>query len=340
MTSETDNPTWVQLLPGMVDYRWFAIKVAGAVLGFTVLGILLIPKNYESAMTLTAASQGSGADSRLVGLAAQFGLGDALGGRGSGTTNIEVIGQIVASPNLYLRLLDDTIAVADPAGPKTVYSLITRPAPGSGPITPLKRYKAAKKVLGRVAVAKNKLANNVTITVKTRWPALSQHVANAILSELNQALVRVGRMQAVSETDFISKRIATQERVLRDAESALGAFVRANREYRNSPTLTFEQERLQRAVTLKQQVLTGLLQSREDAQLRAIRDTPVLVAISPPQLPVEPAPRGRLIILLFGLILAPALAVFSAYARVMLREFRARNPQLWQALASPRRPVS
>jgi uncharacterized protein involved in exopolysaccharide biosynthesis len=71
---------------------------------------------------------------------------------------------------------------------------------------------------------------------------------------------------------------------------------------------------LQRAVTLQQDVVAGLEQHYQEARIREVRDTPVITIIEAPSLAVQPEPRGRLFILLAGLLAGTALGVLTALA--------------------------
>ena len=86
-----------------------------------------------------------------------------------------------------------------------------------------------------------------------------------------------------------------------------------NRQFTSSPDLTFQRDRLQRDVTLKQQVFTSLTQSYEEVRIREVRDTPVITVIETPSVPTLPEPRGRLVRVLFGLIFGALFGAFIAF---------------------------
>lgn len=74
----------------------------------------------------------------------------------------------------------------------------------------------------------------------------------------------------------------------------MGGFLSTNRQIGTSSELSFERERFQRDLTLRQQVFTSLTQAYEDVRIREVRDTPVITVFEPPAVPTQPAPRGRL----------------------------------------------
>jgi uncharacterized protein involved in exopolysaccharide biosynthesis len=121
----------------------------------------------------------------------------------------------------------------------------------------------------------------------------------------------------------VEQQAAAADTALRIAENQMQAFLQRNRSIAGSPELTLEQDRLQRAVILRQTILTTLLQRREEARVKEVRDTPVITVVESPQLPVTGEPRrsamkaiiGSLIAAGFGLVLALTLEALSADRR-------------------------
>jgi capsule polysaccharide export protein KpsE/RkpR len=95
---------------------------------------------------------------------------------------------------------------------------------------------------------------------------------------------------------------------LRASEDRLLAFSQANRRIQDSPDLIAQRARLERDVTMQQQIYTTLAQAYEQAKIEEVRDTPVLTVITPPEVPARPdsrrlAVKGALLtalLLLFG----------------------------------------
>lgn len=73
------------------------------------------------------------------------------------------------------------------------------------------------------------------------------------------------------------------------------AFLQANRQWENSPDLTFQHDRLDRDISLRQQVYTTLVQSFEQARIAEVRDTPVITVLQAPYLPGRDSRRIALI---------------------------------------------
>jgi uncharacterized protein involved in exopolysaccharide biosynthesis len=93
-------------------------------------------------------------------------------------------------------------------------------------------------------------------------------------------------------------------------------FLQTNR-MTESPELTFQRDRLQREVTLRQQLVTGLAQRYEENRIQEVRDTPVITIIESPVLAARPDPRLRLLIVLLG----TAAGVLTGILAVLVREW-------------------
>jgi hypothetical protein len=155
----------------------------------------------------------------------------------------------------------------------------------------------------------------VSVVVRTTSPKASFEIAQRLVDGLNQFNVMTRQSQASAERRFIEGRLDEGRIALRAAEDALQTFLQGNRQFSNSPQLTFTQQRLEREVTLRQQVVTGLAQQYEDARIREVRDTPVITMIDRPTLPVLPEPKHRL----RSVVVVTFAAFLGALASVIVR---------------------
>jgi capsule polysaccharide export protein KpsE/RkpR len=174
------------------------------------------------------------------------------------------------------------------------------------------RLNAAVRLLGRIISAREvKALNAVEINVTTRWPSVSLSLAERAVSGVNQFNVESRKSQAASEAHFVGTLVAEAETALRDAEDRLQTFQQRNRVVA-SPELQFEQDRLERDVAIRQQMYTSLLQSREDARIREVRDTPVITVLEDPRLPVLPESRGAALRTVLGFLSGALVGVIAA----------------------------
>ena len=75
------------------------------------------------------------------------------------------------------------------------------------------------------------------------------------------------QQQAGAERAFIEKRLADAQSQLSNAENNLQAFLTENRDFRSSPTLQLEFDRLNRTVASRQSLYNSLAASYEQGGL-------------------------------------------------------------------------
>ena len=166
------------------------------------------------------------------------------------------------------------------------------------------------------ASAATRTTGVVSVTVKTASPEVSFEIARRLLDGLNLFNLATRKSQAGEERRFTEGRLAAAKGELRSAEDAVQNFLSSNRQFSNSPQLSFQRERLQREVSLEQQVVMGLAQQFEDARIREVRDTPVITVIEKPTLPAMADPGGRGVMIVLGTF----VAFFLGVTLVLVRE--------------------
>jgi hypothetical protein len=181
--------------------------------------------------------------------------------------------------------------------------------------TPARRTERATRVLAQdvVGAAEDRRLGAVRLSVKTKWPSVSLVLAQQLVHGVNQFNLVTRKSQASAERQFAEVQEVEAERALRDAEDRLQFFLQSNRVISGSPELNFQRDRLQRDITLRQQIYSSLVQSREEARLREVRDTPVITVLEDPRLPVLPQPRGALLKTLLGGIMGVMAGVIVAF---------------------------
>jgi uncharacterized protein involved in exopolysaccharide biosynthesis len=273
---------------------------------------LLKPASYTSSFSLIPQAAQNPARSGLASLAGQFGIqvGGALGGE--------------QPPALYAELVRTRELLSGVASKR--FQL--KPDDREG--TPLARFLEVEgsdsavvrertvRVLREKVVAASVAARTtgaVTVTVRTSSPQVSLGIAQSLLDALNRFNIETRQSQAGQERQFIERRLAEAQAALRRAEDALQRFLQANRQFSSSPQLSFQNDRLERDVTLQQQVVNGLAQQYEEARIREVRDTPVFTVIEEPALPVLPDPRGRAITVILGTMVGFLIGIGAVLAR-------------------------
>jgi uncharacterized protein involved in exopolysaccharide biosynthesis len=171
---------------------------------------------------------------------------------------------------------------------------------------------AVKQLQGMVLAGEVKTLGAVQMAVRTQWPSVSLQFAEKLVSGVNQFNLETRQSQAAQERRFVEARTTEAEAALRDAEDRLLSFLQRNHAITGAPELEVQRDRLQRDVNLRQQVYTALLQNREDARIREVRDTPVITVLEEPRLPLMPEARNSLYKGVLGGLLGAVLGIILA----------------------------
>jgi uncharacterized protein involved in exopolysaccharide biosynthesis len=167
---------------------------------------------------------------------------------------------------------------------------------------------------GQVEESSNSKTGIISIKVHARTPEMAVQIAQNLLDEVNKFNLNRRQAQAGAERGFVEKRLADAQIELRQAEENLQSFLTENREFRSSPSLQLEFDRLNRTVTMRQGLYNGLAQAYETAKIEEVRDLPLITIIEPPELPLAADKHGGLRKTLIGVAFGIAIGIFLAYA--------------------------
>lgn len=309
------------LTRGLLHHRRLVVGLALAS-ALVTGGIGLVRKRtWSSAATFMPQSRRTPAGG-LSGLAAQLGISFPTLDAGQG-------------PAFYADLLTSRAmlgALAD-----TVFSYQTPEGLVRASLADILRVRAKTAALRREAVIR-KLGKRVSavpilktgvvrVKVTAVAPDLARGMLEFVLERLNQFNLQTRQSQARAERKFMEARLDETRGELRGAEDRLQTFLQRNRDYRNSPELSFQQDRLSREVQMRQQVYTTLAQGYEQAKIEEVRDTPVITVVEPPETPVRPDPRGIVRSTLVALIAGALLGALLAFMLAALERERAVNAE-------------
>lgn len=320
----------------MLRWRWTIVSFgfAGGLLGLAIS--LLGPKVFvSSASFIPQAAESGGGIAALA--ASQFGIRMPAGG--GGTWGAPMYVELVKSHTLLEPIARDSFAVTS-GGPRLpLVDVVRAVAP-----TPELRVEEAIKTLRTILVAReDKRLGMVTVKATTRSPELSYALVDRLIKRLNQFNLETRKSQALAERQLAEREAALAEAALRAAEDRLLSFRQTNR-IRVSDALRAEEDRLQRDVATRNQLYNSWLQSREEARIREVRDTPVLTIVETPRVPLLREGRGTVRkAVLGGLIFGGIAALFAIITEGFSRrdaspETREFVSQLQKALPRFMRP--
>jgi polysaccharide biosynthesis transport protein len=284
-----------------------ALALAGGAIMASVA--LLRARTYTAHASFTP--QGSGARSQLSGLAAQFGLSMLAGESGPSPAFYADL----ARSRAVLRSVADSPYVAGGAGGRRVLLPDVYKVKDGAPA--LRREQTVDRLVRDIKVDVGRETGMVKLAVRAANPDLAQQLARRTLSVVNDFNMRARRDKAAMEREFTEARLAEFRAELRAAESRVQAFQRQNREFRNSPDLTAEYERLTRDVSMQREVYSSVAQAYAQARIDAARTTPLLTVVEPPERPARPDPRGTVLFTVLGLVAGGALGAALAISRAL-----------------------
>lgn len=269
--------------------------VAGALSG------ILTQRLYVSRVTFLP----KGSEETTTGLAlaaSQFGVTLP---KGSSDWWPSVYVELLSSRTTLEALAADTFVVGEEQGRRaTLVELLDV----SGATPEVRRARAYFNLRKVIVATEDKKLGGVKIVVATRWPSVSHAIANRLVDGVNAFNISARQSAAAAEREFADGQVVSAERSLRESQDALQSFMVRNR-LLTSPELIFEKDRREREVALRTQVYTSMMQNREQARLRELRNTPVITLLEAPRVPVLPESRGTVLRAVVGLVFGALLAV-------------------------------
>jgi len=301
-----DEITLLALATIMLRGRRTILSMAAAGLVLGVAFGLLMPRTYTSTATfIPQDSEEGGSD--IARAASQLGFNISNGSGGWGPA---VYVELLQSRVLLEPIAVDTLQVPEEGGKRIAVSdLLDVSASGA------RKTDLTVRALGdHIAASEEKSLNGVKLSVTTKWPSVSYTLAERLVSGVGRFNVERRKSQAAAERQLVENLANEAAAALRASEDELQAFLQRNRGgTQGSPQLAFDRDRLQRQVDLRQQIYTSLLQNREQARIREVRDTPVITVLEDPRLPVVPESRKVVMKGIFGLIGGTLLGMLVAF---------------------------
>ena len=293
--------------------RWMLAGLAVA----AVIAFLKPPMYLATASFLPQGSDPSRAG--LASLAGEFGVSLPMSANQS--LSPDLYAQLAKSRVLLGDIVADTVTVPELGG-KPVKFLDLLEVEGNSPKH--RQEKGVTLLMGMVSTSVVKSMGVVQMSVATRWPSVSLAIMSRLVEGVNNFNQRTRQGQAAAERKFVEGRLTIARSDLRSAEDRLQQFLQSNKEL-SSPQISFERDRLQRDVVLRQQVFTSLTQSLEEARIREVRDTPVITVIETPAVASTPLPRRRAITSIGGVLFGALVGTFLSILTEAINRRRKRG---------------
>jgi uncharacterized protein involved in exopolysaccharide biosynthesis len=327
---DTEEFSVISLVNSALRNRWLILIIALAGGAYEAYKGLRAPRLYTTEAQFMP--KGSRGQTQIQGLAQQFGI--AVGSSDA-----------AQSPAFYMDLLESRPLLADVAKRqyrvRTDKGLIAGTLPeiyGIRSNTPeVVKSNVVNRLKGQIDEANSIRTGVITVTVHAKYPELAVQIAQALLDQVNAFNLNRRQEQASAERVFIEGRLADAQSALSQAEDNLQSFLTENREFKSSPALTLEFDRLNRAVGSRQALYNSLATSYEQAKIDEVRDLPVITVIEPPELPILPDSRGGKRKVLLGVLVGLVIGIIIAFARDRLAANRDVRSDEFQEFAELKR---
>jgi uncharacterized protein involved in exopolysaccharide biosynthesis len=311
-----DRGSLIDFLSTILLYRWVVLAVVIPIIAVAGIVAILQERTYTSQSSFISQAQSS--TSNISGLASQLGLTLPQGGA---SENPAFAADLVKSRTILeaAALSEYPVDVNGRAAKKSLLEIYNI----SGGSSQSRTDRGVKRLVRDVTVSLNQRTGLVSVGVVAPSATLAQAINQRVLDLLNDFNLHNRQSQARTERVFTERRLAEVATDLRAAEDRLEGFLQANRNYRSSPTLNFQYDRLERSVSDQQTLHATLLQAFERAKIDEVRDTPVITVVDVPSLPARPNSRAIVLIkTLFWVMLGLAIGIGLAFVRARLSRQR------------------
>lgn len=293
----------------VAGWRWIVLCATAS--AAVALALLLFSPNWFRARSSFIAESRSGSrmPAALAGLASQFGVN--IGSDPARSPSFYA-SMIVSEPIIDTVLLSPLprSAQSDPDSASLLDSLRIPPGPEA------RRLDRGRRVLRKMlSVHVEPRTSVVTIEVEARQPVLAAYMADRFVQELARFEVEVRQSQARARRDFAAREGEQIRGDLLAAEDSLRRFYERNREYRNSPTLVFEEGRLRRQVDLQQELYLMVRRELEAAKIDAVNDAPTITVLARARPPLRKSRPHRFASAVAAGLLGGILAAISLILR-------------------------
>lgn len=241
--------------------------------------------------------------------------------------------QLAVSGPLLDRVLKEDFV--DPATGRsgTYLDVLTARIEGDPGWSEADRLAAARRSLADwIGLSNERTSPNVVnLTVTAPSPDLAAGLANTLMETLRSYDVELRLENVQSRVRFMEAQLEETEGELKQAEAALESFLRRNR-LASSPQVKLEQSRLERELSIQEDLFKTLRREYEVARIverREVSSVSVIDQATPPRAPSRPRTRVNVLLgAVVGFMIAVGWAFVSEFVgslspgRTVNREFQ------------------
>lgn len=310
---------------GVAERRRMIGVVILLVLVLAVAAAMLLPPKYRVTVSFAANSSSSSklpaglSMSSLSGIAGQLGLG-SMGGEPSESPAFYT--ELVQSRELLTRLLMSRFPDPRTDAPTDSARLVDIMKLRSD--QPARRVELAVTALRKTMRTQSDAKSNlITITVDDRWPQLAALEANRTLALVNTFNIEQRASRARSKRVYLQERLSDAKSGLAGAQARYRDFLASNRQWRQSPMLSSDEENLRRSVDLATDLYLSIEKQFETARLDEFNDAALITIVDSAVTPQRPEwPRYSVLLpaavmggLILGVMVAGVAVVYADWSR-------------------------
>lgn len=300
----------LNLASSVLRRRQLILVVTCASVLFALISALRTPLEYTATTSFLSHGGGEAGIGGVASLAQEFGLSvpRSVGAERSP----EFYVSLLTSREILDGLINSGVEVVTNASETTVDLAEYFGIEG---VPPEEQSELLRRILatGVISSVIEGRTGVITVSVLTDEAGLSAAIAQKLLDLIAAFDIETRQSQASAERRFAEERLSELQAEIVVAEDSLKIFMLENRQFSNSPQLTFEYDRLGRQVNMRQELVTAMAQAYEQARVDEVRNIPVITVIDQPEPPALPNGRGRLRKLWLGLIMGIALGFGLAF---------------------------
>lgn len=284
---------------------------------------------YEARATF-APSSPSASDLSAIG-GALGGFAASLGVLGSGQQGAKFYADLAQSDVVILSAVDTLAKGVAPEVPRFDYAAVNELKADSAPAL---RDVVLRHVKKNLNVEFDARTSVVAVSFVSHDPKLSFAMAHALTAALDRFNVELLQRTARSRTRFLEDRLEELRAERRASEVRLSEFLQGNRQYQLSPPLVLRQTELRQDFETKNANLVSLQSTLDKSRIDEMRDTPVLMMLESPMLPVTPSgPRRTLLALQLAFLWVFLGTMFFA-VRAVVAHMASHRPSDYRTLSS------
>lgn len=319
--------------------------IVGAIIGFS------LPKTYQVDVSLSPES-GVSATSGLSGIASMFGLGNASAGFGEDALTFNMFPEIVKTNPFVLEMLQipiqtqkgDCVILYDylDTEKKPWWSHIMG-APGiliggiksffkeeqKDSIRAIDSFRLTPEQSGRIGMLKkvlevetDKKSNMTKVTVSLQDPLAAAIVADSAVHKLQEYITDYRTRKAKQDYDFQLSLCEQYKKEYFEAQQEYAKFADANRNV-ILQTVTSEKERLQKNLTLAEQIYSQSMGQLQVLRGKVQEAKPVFAVVEPATVPLVPtSPKKMLIIIAFAFLAFVFESAWILFGKDIYHDFK------------------